>query len=339
MTCCDASQRISELAAGPLAGQGLSREQARQLVALAKDHLDQVIAAADTIRRTHRGDVAHLCGIVAAKVGRCSEDCRWCSQAARHDTGIAPYDLLDEAALLDQARQARDDGAACFGLVTSGARPTPADLRRLCRTVERMIDDVGIEPCASLGMLDDAMADQLAAAGCRRFNHNLETSRRHYGRVVTTHSYDDRVATARRVKQAGMQLCCGGLFGIGESDDDRVDLLLAVRELDADVVPINFLNPIPGTPLAEAVRLSPEQCLAILAVARFVLPTRCIKVAGGREISLAGHQPRMFAAGADGCLVGNYLTTRGRPASDDLAMIAALGLRPAANPVAPRAEA
>jgi len=328
------AQRISDLATGPVAGRGLSRDEALELLALGRDRPDALIEAAERIRRAHRGNVVQLCGIVAAKAGHCSEDCRWCSQAARHATGIAAHGLLDEAALLDQARRARDDGAVCFGLVTSGATPTAADLSRLCRVIRRMRDDVGIDPCASLGMLDDAAAVQLADAGCRRYNHNLETSRRHFPRVVTTHHYDDRVATARRVKAAGMQLCCGGLFGIGESDEDRVDLALAVRELDADVTPINFLNPIPGTPLAGAARLSPEQCLAIIAMMRFVLPTRCLKVAGGREVNLGSLQSRMFAAGADGCLIGNYLTTRGRPAAEELAMVAALG-RSAARPAAP----
>ncbi|NLX60613.1 MAG: biotin synthase BioB [Phycisphaerae bacterium] len=330
----DTAQRISDLATGPVAGRGLSRDEALELVALGRDRPDALIEAAERIRRAHCGNVVQLCGIVAAKAGHCSEDCRWCSQAARHATGIATHGLLDEAALLDQARRARDDGAVCFGLVTSGATPTAADLSRLCRVIQRMRDDVGIDPCASLGMLDDAAAAQLADAGCRRYNHNLETSRRHFPRVVTTHHYDDRVATARRVKAAGMQLCCGGLFGIGESDEDRVDLALAVRELDADVTPINFLNPIPGTPLAGAARLSPEQCLAIIAMMRFVLPTRCLKVAGGREVNLGSLQSRMFAAGADGCLIGNYLTTRGRPAAEDLAMVASLGLS-AARPAAP----
>ncbi|MBN2584444.1 MAG: biotin synthase BioB [Planctomycetes bacterium] len=330
----EVDKRIADLAAGPLAGHGLSRAEALELVDLSRDYPDVVLKAAEGIRRAHRGDTVHLCGIVAAKVGRCSEDCRWCSQSARHATGIAAHGLLDEDQLLDQARQARDDGAACFGLVTSGARPTPRELDRLCRVIDRMHSEVGISPCASLGMLDGAMAAQLAAAGCRRYNHNLETSQHHFLRVVTTHSYDDRVATARRVKEAGMELCCGGLFGLGESDADRVDLALAVRELDADVVPVNLLNPIPGTPLAGTAPLSPRQCLAIIAMMRFILPTRCIKIAGGREVNLGDAQSQIFAAGADGCLVGNYLTTRGRSASDDRTMIAALGLRIAETPVA-----
>jgi len=322
-------RRIAELAAGPMAGQGIERDEALELLALARDNLWEVLPWADRIRRAHRGDTVHLCGIVAAKVGRCPEDCRWCSQSAHHSAKIESHGLLDNDELLSRARKASECGAGCFGLVTSGAAPTSDELDRLCGAIRRLRDEGQVSPCASLGMLDEAAARKLADAGCRRYNHNLETSRAYFAEVVTTHSWDQRLATARAVKAAGMELCCGGLFGLGESDQDRVDLALAVRELEADSVPVNFLNPIAGTPLEGADRLSPEQCLAILAMMRFVLPTRCIKAAGGREANLREMQPWMFFAGADGCLIGDYLTTGGRPATEDLELIAALGLQPA----------
>jgi len=322
-------QRIAELAAAPVAGQGVARDEALELLGLARDHLWDVLPWANRIRQAHRGDKVHLCGIVAAKIGRCPEDCRWCSQSGRHSAKIQSHGLLSDDELLCSARRAGQSGAGCFGLVTSGAAPTSDELDRLCGVIGRLRDQGQVSPCAGLGMLDEAAAQKLAEAGCRRYNHNLETSRAYFPEVVTTHSWDQRLATARAVKAAGMELCCGGLFGLGESDQDRVDLALAVRELDADSVPVNFLNPIAGTPLEGAQRLSPEECLAILAMMRFVLPTRCIKAAGGREANLRDRQQWMFFAGADGILIGDYLTTSGRPPAEDLQMIAALGLHPA----------
>lgn len=325
-----ALEPVERLAAGPMDGQGLARDQALQLLDLAEADLPAVLYWADRIRRRHRGDAISLCGIVAAKVGRCSEDCAWCSQSAHHRTAVQAHGLLDNDTLLQRARASADAGATCFGLVASGAAPTPAELDRLCQVLAQLRDQGRILPCASLGMLDQATARRLADAGCRRYNHNLETSPRHYARVVTTHRFADRVATARAVKAAGMELCSGGLLGIGETPEDRVDLALEIRQVASDVVPVNFLNPIPGTPAAEAPRLSPRECLAIIAMFRFVLPTPTIKVAGGREVNLRDLQSWMFAAGADGCILGNYLTTAGRPAEADLQMIADLGLRPVA---------
>jgi len=322
-----AYERVKRLAAGPMSGRGLDRGQALELLSLAEHDLQAVLYHSEAIRRRHRGDRVRLCGIVAVKVGRCGEDCAWCSQSARHDAPIQPHGLLPDDQLQGRADEAFRNGADSFGLVASGARPTPDELERLCAVVGRLDRQGRVSPCASLGLLDDAAARRLAGAGCRRYNHNLETSRAHFATVVTTHTYDQRLATARAVKAAGMELCCGGLLGIGERPEDRVDLALEVRGLDADTVPVNFLNPIPGTPLEAAQPLSPRECLAIIAMMRFMLPGRCIKVAGGRETALRDLQSWMFAAGADGCIVGHYLTTAGRAAEDDLRMIADLGLR------------
>lgn len=324
-----ALESVERLAAGPLEGQGVTREQALELLELAEGDLPAVLYWADRVRRRHRGDRISLCGIVAAKVGRCSEDCAWCSQSARHRTGIEVHGLLDSETLLERARASAEAGASSFGLVSSGAAPTAEELDRLCEVLGQLRAEGGIAPCASLGMIDEGTARRLAEAGCRRYNHNLETSPRHYARVVSTHRFEDRVATGRAVKAAGMELCSGGLLGIGETSEDRVDLALEIRRAEADIVPINFLNPIAGTPAAaEAPRLSPRQCLAAIAMFRFVLPRPTIKVAGGREVNLRDLQSWMFAAGADGCILGNYLTTSGRPAEADLQMIADLGLRP-----------
>jgi len=324
------TERLSELAAGPLEGSGLQRDQALELLALAQRDPWAVLYQANRLRQRQRGQVVRLCSIVAAKVGRCPQDCKWCSQSARHRTSIQPHGLLETGELLAQARRAAEGGADSFGLVTSGASPTSDELDRLCGVIAQLRAEGRLVPCASLGMLDEQDARKLAAAGCRRYNHNLETSPRYYPQVVTTHGFEQRAATARAVKAAGMELCCGGLFGLGETWLDRVDLALEIRRLDADTVPVNFLNPIPGTPLADAPRLPPLECLVIIALMRFMLPTKCIKVAGGREVNLRDLQSWMFYAGADGCILGNYLTTPGRAAREDLQLIADLGLRPAA---------
>ncbi len=322
----DAIHRVGDLAAGPLEGRGLDRDQAEQLRPVLSEDLPAVLYYADRIRRRHRGDRVRLCGILAAKLGMCGEDCAWCAQSSRHETAIEPYPLPRADELLRRGRRALRGPVGHLGLVTSGAAPSASEFERLCKVIGELAAD-GARPCASLGHLDERAARRLAEAGCRRYNHNLETSRAHFPKVVTTHTYDDRVATARAVKAAGMELCCGGLFGIGETMADRIDLALAVRELGADVVPVNFLNPIPGTPLADVPRLSPRECLATLAMLRFVLPDRQITMAGGREVNLRSLQSCVFYAGADGLIAGDYLTTAGRETEDDLQMIADLGLQ------------
>ncbi|MFO8013743.1 MAG: biotin synthase BioB, partial [Phycisphaerae bacterium] len=191
-----------------------------------------------------------------------------------------------------------------------------------------------LEVCGSLGALTPERARRLAEAGFTRYNHNLETSERHFPNVCTTHTWEDRLRSARAARDAGLALCCGGLFGIGETDADRVDLALALRDLGPAVVPINTLHPIPGTPLAEAKPLAPIDILSLVAVFRLLLPQQTISMAGGREHNLRDLQCLMFAAGADACLIGHYLTTRGRGPDEDLAMIRDLGLRPAGAPVA-----
>ena len=230
--------------------------------------------------------------------------------------------------LLRAAAQAADNGAACFGIVNSGRRPSPADLQTVAQTAAAITAKGRIPPGASVGELDSPAAEALFAAGVRRYNHNLETSRRFYAKVVSTHSYDDRLATLAAARQAGMSLCCGGIFGLGETWEDRVDLAMTLRdEVRPEAVPLNFLHPIPGTPLAGVQPLKPMECLHVIALFRLILPRADIKIAGGRCVNLRDLQSWMFHAGATSCLVGNYLTTLGRDVQADRQMIADLGLR------------
>ena len=312
-----------------LAGNVLSREQALELAAWPEERLDELLEAAGRIRRAHFGDGVRFCSIAAGKVGGCSEDCAWCAQSLGHRTHIPRAARRTDLELIVQsARQSAENQAACFCVVNSGRRPSRADLRHL-EEIERRLAEEGLPPaCASLGELDDATAQRLAGMAVTRYNHNLETSRRFYARVVTTHAYDDRLATLERARRAGMELCCGGIFGLGESWEDRVDLALTLRDqVRPQVVPLNFLHPIAGTPLEGGMRLRPEECLKIIAVFRFLLPRTDLKVAGGRAVNLGPAQSRMFQAGATSCIVGNLLTTCGPTAQEDRTLVAGLGLR------------
>jgi biotin synthase len=309
------------------AGERVGRDDALALLASAERDPWPVLAVADRVRRRFRGRVVHLCSISAVKLGRCGEDCRWCAQSARWAVAVEAHGLLSTETLVRQAEESAARGAERFGLVTSGARLSPAELDGVLQSAAAIRERTGLTVCGSFGELTVEGARRLAQAGIRRYNHNLETSARHFPRVCTTHTYEDRVRTARAALEAGLELCCGGLFGMGETDEDRVDLALAVRDLGAHVVPLNFLHPIPGTPLADAAPLAPLKILSIVAMFRMVLPDRIIKLAGGREKNLRDLQALMFFAGADSCMVGGYLTTKGRAAEDDLRMIRDLGLK------------
>jgi biotin synthase len=311
------------------AGERIGRDDALRLLASAERDPWPVWLAADRVRRRFRGRTVHLCSIAAVKLGRCGEDCRWCAQSARWNTGIEVHGLLSTDEILRAAQAAKVSGAGHFGLVSSGARLSDGEFDAVVEAGCAVRDRTGLGVCGSLGALTPERARRLVEAGFSRYNHNLETSARYFPSVCTTHTYEDRVRSARVAAEAGLELCCGGLFGIGETDDDRVDVALAVRDLGATVVPLNFLHPIPGTPLADAAPLAPMKILSIVAMFRMVLPDRIIKLAGGREKNLRDLQGLMFLAGADSCLIGNYLTTKGRSPEEDLAMIRDLGLEPA----------
>jgi len=240
---------------------------------------------------------------------------------------------IDE--LMCVAQSAAEVGARNFCLVSSGARLSQEEFDAVLAAGREIGRRTGLAMCASLGALSPDDARRLVEAGFVRYNHNLETSARFFPKVCSTHTYEDRVRSARAVRDAGLELCCGGLFGMGETDEDRVDLAMAVRDLGADVVPLNFLHPIPGTPLGDAAPIEPLKILSIIALFRLLLPDRLIKVAGGRGRNLRDLQSLAFLAGADSCIIGNYLTTTGRPPEDDLAMFRDLGLEPARSPARP----
>lgn len=322
------AKAISDVGQRVMDGSLLSREEGSVIARAEGEALDEVFQWSDRIRRKHFGNRVKFCSIVSGKLGGCGEDCAWCAQSARYKTK-APRKTrrADVPAVLKAAEEARQNHAACFCVVNSGRRPGAADLAAL-REINAALAGAGLSPaCASMGELTAAAAAGLRAMGVRRYNHNLETSRRHFAELVTTHAYDDRLATLRAAKAAGLEVCCGGLFGTGDTWDDRIDLALTLREqVQPDIVPLNFLSPIPGTPLENAPPLTPLECLHTIALFRFLLPRTDLKIAGGRVGNLRDLQSWIFRAGATSLMVGNYLTTCGREPQLDRRMIEDLGM-------------
>ena len=320
------TERIGHLAQRVLGGQLLDREAAAQLTEVDGDALFDLFFWANKIRLHFVGRHVKFCSIVAGKVGNCSEDCGFCSQAKRYRTAVTPQ-TLSVAQIAGAADEAVRNGASSFGVVNSGRGPTDRELDWLEPFFSRTAGQHQIRPCATLGELTRTQAHRLKEMGVLRINHNLESSRRHFPNIVSTHSYDDRLRTIRNAKEAGLSICSGGIFGMGEDWEDRLDVAFELRQLGADVVPINFLNRIEGTPLYDRCGdLHPLEALKIIAIYRFILPQQELKIAGGREKILRDMQSWIFFAGANSFLIGNYLTTFGRSPQVDHQMLADLGL-------------
>ncbi|OAT85016.1 biotin synthase BioB [Desulfotomaculum copahuensis] len=311
-------------------GEGLSREEILSLAGCAGEELVRVRALAGEVTRRFHGRRVDLCSIINARSGLCSEDCRFCAQSARYRTGAAVYPLIDAAAALAKARRMEAAGAGRFSLVTSGRGITGRDFETVLDVFRILHAETGLSLCASLGIIDGEQARQLKEAGVSTYHHNLETGRSFFPQICTTHSYDERVATIRAAQGAGLAVCSGGIIGMGESLAQRMEMALEIRKLGVNSVPLNVLNPIPGTPLANAKPLSPEEILKTIALFRLVLPRATVRLCGGREPGLGERQAEAFQYGINGLMVGNYLTTRGDGMERDLAMLAAAGLAPRA---------
>jgi biotin synthase len=319
---------IATLAQRVLDGHLLARDEALALTQTAGDDLYDLFYWANRLRIRFMGRDVKFCAIVAAKVGGCSEDCKFCAQSEHYDTPVKGQTTLTDEQVLASAAHAADVGADSFGIVNSGRGPTRHELEDWLKPLMMKIAKEGrTRACATLGALTPETAKFLYECGIRRINHNLETSERHYPNIVSTHPFAERMNTLRVAKAAGLSLCSGGIFGMGEEWLDRVDMMLTLRDVGVDVMPINFLNPIHGTPLADQPKLPPMECLKIIALARFVLPTAELKISGGREVCLRDLQSWMFFAGADSTMIGNYLTTYGRAPEQDHQMVRDLGLQ------------
>lgn len=316
------SSRWSQLADQALAGQQISRDDARAVLHAPAEEQLALLDAAFRVRRAHWGLRVSLHVLENAKLGACPEDCGFCSQSSKHQesspSGEAPIKTADE--LVEAARRAHATRAKRYCMVTATRGPSQRDLDVICEAATRIKAEMDIELCASLGLLTEAKAQRLVEAGVDRFNHNLETSERHYDKIVSTHAWKDRVETVQIAKRAGMDTCCGGIVGLGESEEDLLDLAYALRALDVDSVPVNFLDARPGTPLAGYPLVEPGFALRALCMFRLVHPRTDLRVAGGREITLRSLQVCALYP-ANSIFTHGYLTTGGATARSDHQMI------------------
>jgi biotin synthase len=330
----DTSRVLADAAGRLLDGRTyIARGLAERLVALPDEALPDLIGLAHRVRMAWMGPAVEVESIISAKTGGCPEDCTFCSQSARYSTEVEREPTLPTARLVELARQTRELGGTEFCIVVAVRGPNERMLADVIAAAHAIRASVDIEVAASLGLLKPGQAERLAAAGVHRYNHNLEAGPRFFPQVCTTHSFEDRVETCRMVTDAGMELCSGGIFGMGETWADRLDLAFVLRDLGAHEVPCNFLNPRPGTPLGEATLLRPLEALKCVALYRLIIPDCVLRYSGGREVVLRDLQAYGMLAGANGLIVGNYLTTLGRSAEVDLAMLADLDMPVATAPL------
>jgi biotin synthase len=270
--------------------------------------LKELIAQANEVRRKFVGSKLDLCNILNARSGLCPEDCKFCAQSARHHTDIPTYPLKGKYEIVEAAQKAKTIGAERFGIVTSGNRLTGEELNAVAQAISEIKNKIGIIVCASLGALEKSQLQLLKGAGLSRYHHNIETSRRFYSHIVSTHTFDERINTINSAEQVGLEVCSGGIIGMGETWQDRIDMAYTLKELDVDSVPLNMLIPIKGTLLESAAPVSVDDVLRTICIFRIVLKDKTIKVAAGREAVFKDSQIKAFAAGANGMLIGGYLT-------------------------------
>jgi biotin synthase len=310
-----------------LAGENISKEEALYITEVSGTELFELFGSASKIRTRFRGNTVSLCSIVNAKSGACPEDCSFCAQSSISKAKIKVYPLLGKKLILQKAREAKNAGADRFSIVTSGKKVSETDLLLIADMISK-IRDIGLIPCASLGMLKEKELSVLKSAGLDRYHHNLETSERFFPLVCSTHHYADKLKTINAVRSVGLSLCSGGIFGMGETWHDRIEMTLLLRDLHVDSIPINFLIPIKGSALEHRDFLHPFEALKIISLFRFILSQKELRICGGRMQTLGEFNSMVFLAGADSLMIGNYLTTSGRDFEDDFKLIETYGLSP-----------
>ncbi len=297
------------------------------LAAIKLTDIFSFLNGANRIRDHFKGSQVELCGIVNAKSGKCSENCCFCAQSVHYKTNIDEFPLLSLDEIVRRAQNVEHQQAISVGIVTSGRSiKSEEDLSMICQAIRALKDSTPIHRCASLGIMSEHQLQRLKDSGLERYHHNLETAETFFTQICTTHTYQERVDTIKAAKSVGLKVCSGALFGLGEQSHHHVELAFALKKLDVDKIPLNFLNPVAGTPAFKNERLSPLEILKIIALFRYVLPNKDISVCGGREVNLRGLQPLMYIAGANATMVGNYLTTTGRNHTLDIQDICDLGL-------------
>jgi len=313
------TKRIKEIEKKGL--NGISKEDALFVLNSSEEDFTELKGIASNLTRMVFSNRIYTCSIMSAKTGLCSEDCAFCSQSRKSRAEIKKHPLMDVEEILDCARRSRENGARKFCIVMSGKAPSDGEMERVISAIRAIRNELNMEVDVSLGMLDERKALMLKEAGISHYNHNLETSPSYFKNICTTHSFNDRLNTLKILSALGIQLCSGGIFGVGETDEDIVELAFILKEIKPSVIPINFLHPIKGTPLEHMQIISVERALRIICAFRLIHPDAIIKVCGGREFVLQDRQWEIFSAGANGIIIGNYLTTKGNEPSKDLVEI------------------
>ena len=314
-------EKITELMEQVLQGKQITREEALDLYG---QPLPSLCESADRIRKEFCGNRFDICTIINGKSGRCSENCRFCAQSAYYHTPASEYPLLSEEEILAQAKENYEKGILRYSIVTSGKCLSDQEVDKMCEVIRRIRKEVGISVCVSFGLLDEEQFCKLKAAGVTRVHNNLETSSRNFPNVCTTHTFEDKVRTIRAAQAAGLSVCSGGIIGMGETVEDRIDMAFTLRELGIRSVPVNLLNPISGTPYEDCQILTEEDMRRTVAVYRFILPSAFIRLAGGRGL-LADKGKGCFQSGANASISGDMLTTAGITVETDMQLLRELG--------------
>jgi biotin synthase len=310
-----------------LGGKNVSMKDVLPLLGAKGPDILDLAAVANRVREEFNGNKIDLCLLLNAKSGRCPEDCAFCAQSAHHKTEAPVYPLMDMNRIVEEAREAQRKGTGRFCLITSGRELNDKEFETILGALDRIRRETTLDLDCSLGTLNEERAESLKKVGVTRYNHNVETAESHFHKICSTHSFRDRVKTIEVLKELGFSICCGGIIGLGESPEQRLELAFSLRQLGIDCIPFNILNPRPGTPLEHSESIPPMEIIKTISLFRLVLPKGTIKIAGGREANLRDLQSLALLAGANGLIVGNYLTTPGRNAEDDLTMIRDVGFQ------------
>jgi len=316
---------IYEIGNKVLEGGKITFTEAKKLLEVDKNELVYLMAVSNHVRYHFCGNRIELCTLLNAKSGNCSEDCNFCAQSAHFQGECVTYPLLDLEEIVRRAYDVASKGKRRFCIITSGKSLTQKELNRITKAVKRIRQETSLSVDCSLGMLSEEQALMLKEAGINRYNHNLETAPTFFRKICTTHSFSDRMKTIEHLKNNGISICSGGIIGLGEAPAQWIELIFILRELEVDCIPINILNPRPGTPLQNMVPPTPLEVIKLIAITRLIVPNVELKLAGGREVNLRDFQASAFLAGITGMIVGGYLTTSGRSEEEDLQMIKDLG--------------
>lgn len=316
---------LNQLKEKALSGEGVTRDEALWL--LHYDDLDALCDAAGEVARKWQGDEVDSCSIINARSGQCGEDCKWCAQASRHHTGCATYNIVDHEEAMRVAIANDRAGVKRFSLVTSGRAVSPKDLEKFCEIYKEIGENTDLYLCASMGLLGEEEMQMLKEAGVKRYHCNMETSSKVFRTLCSTHTPEDKKRTIAAARKCGMAICSGGIIGMGETAEDRIDFALELRELDVDSVPINVLMPIKGTPLESTPLITEEEVIRTVALFRFILPTKSLRFAGGRVRLSHDTMLRIMTGGMNGALVGDMLTSVGNKISDDRVLFKEAGMK------------